>query len=185
MFFHDADHIQILAVNHHLLTAVKGFGQEFFEKLPFPRLELVVIFAVGFYRGRVVANLLEQDDQSAWNLERFQELMRFSYGRKYLQLLSWVDEVASAGRERQKSFLEYALRLVRENFISNLKREDLVYMNPNERNFSDRFSPFINERNVIPLSNEIETAFRDIAMNGNAKIILTDLTLKIIKMIRA
>lgn len=130
-------------------------------------------------------NLLEQDDHLAWNLERFRELMRFSYGRKYLELMEWVDEVARSGRERQKSFLEYALRLVRENFISNLKKEDLIFMNSEERTFSNRFSPFINERNIIPLSNEFELASRDIRMNGNAKVILTDLTLKVVKMIRA
>ena len=130
-------------------------------------------------------NLLEQDDHLVWNLERFQELMRFSYGRKYLELMDWVDEVARSGRERQKSFLANALRLVRENFISNLKNEELIFMNPEERTFSDRFAPFINERNVIPLSREFELASRDISMNGNAKLILTDLSLKIVKMIRA
>ena len=66
MFFHDTDHVKILAVDHHLLPAVKGFGQKFFEALPFSGLKLIVIIAAGFNRCRVVANLLEQGEQGKY-----------------------------------------------------------------------------------------------------------------------
>ncbi len=66
MFFHDADHVEILAVDHYLLPTVKGFGQKFLEKLPLSGLKLIVIIVAGFYRGRVVANLLEQGEQGEY-----------------------------------------------------------------------------------------------------------------------
>ncbi len=128
--------------------------------------------------------LLQPDEQTLFNLERFKELMRFSYGRKFLDLFKWADQVASIGREKQKSLLTYFLDLLRENFVYNLKNQDLTFMNNPEEEFSKRFSPFINERNIIELTEVFETAFAHIGMNGNARIIFTDVAFKITKLIR-
>ena len=57
-------------------------------------------------------------------------------------------------------------------------------MNEQEEDFSKRFSPFINERNIIELSEVFETAYNHIGMNGNPKIIFTDVAFKITKLIR-
>jgi DNA polymerase III subunit delta' len=67
----------------------------------------------------------------------------------------------------------------------NMKRPEIVYLNDAEKGFSDRFSPFINERNILVFSEEFEKAHRDISQNGNPKLIFLDLSLKITKMIRA
>src|SRR5665647_1660022 len=50
--------------------------------------------------------------------------------------------------------------------------------------FSLKFAPFINEKNVMFLFREFEKAYTDISMNGNAKLIFTDLGLKVSKLIR-
>ncbi|WP_339735706.1 DNA polymerase III subunit delta [uncultured Sunxiuqinia sp.] len=136
----------------------------------------------GNYRQAI--NLLELNESTRYNLERFKELMRFSYGRKFLELFQWINEVSGMGRERQKIFLQYAMGLIRENFVYNLKNPALVFMHEEEQAFSARFSPFINERNIVPISEELEKAYQHIAMNGNPRIILTDMSLKIVKLIR-
>lgn len=133
---------------------------------------------------RQAMNLLELNEGTRYNLERFKELMRFAYGRKFMDLFQWINDISIIGRERQKLFLQYALGLVRENFIYNLKNRELVYMHEEEQAFSSRFSPFINERNIVPITEELEKAFQHIAMNGNARIIFTDMSLKIVKLIR-
>ena len=51
-------------------------------------------------------------------------------------------------------------------------------MNTQEEEFSKRFSPFINERNIIELTEVFETAFAHIGMNGNPRIIFTDVAFK-------
>ena len=128
--------------------------------------------------------LLQPDEQTLFNLERFKELMRFSYGRKFTDLFGWVDQVAGIGRERQKSLLNYFLDLVRENFVYNLKNKDLTFMNNSEEEFSKRFSPFINERNIVEITEVFELAFAHIGMNGNPRIIFTDVAFRITKLIR-
>lgn len=130
-------------------------------------------------------NLISPDDQKALFFDQFTNIMRTSYKRDWDAMFTWVDEVSGLGREQQKSFLLYSLRMLRENFILNLKRPQLNYLSDEEKAFSDRFSPFINERNILVFSEEFEKAFRDISQNGNPRIIFLDLSLKITKMIRA
>lgn len=142
----------------------------------------IVHLAKGNY-GKAL-ELLQPDEQTLYNLERFKELMRFSYGRKFGDLLKWADQVAAIGREKQKSLLNYFLTILRENFVYNLKVRDLTFMNDQEEEFSKRFSPFINERNIIELTEVFETAFAQIGMNGNPRIIFTDVSFKITKLIR-
>ena len=128
--------------------------------------------------------LLQPDDETSFNLERFKELMRNSYGRKYSELFKWVDQLSGIGREKQKMMLNYFLLILRENFIYNLKNRNLSFMNSQEEDFSKRFSPFINERNIVELTEVFETAFAHIGMNGNPKIIFTDVAFKVVKLIR-
>lgn len=129
--------------------------------------------------------LLNPDEEKNFLFEKFTGIMRICYKRDWLPMFEWVDDVASIGRERQKTFLLYSLKLLRENFIMNLKRPEIVFLGEQEKGFSERFSPFINERNIMQLSAEVEKAHRDIAQNGNPKIIFLDLALKIVKLIRA
>ncbi len=133
---------------------------------------------------RKAANLLNTNETDQYNIERFKELMRFAYGRKFLDLFSWVTELSNIGRERQKSFLQYAMGSVRENFMNNMNTPELVFMDKEEQDFSSKFSPFINERNILQITEELENAFKHIAMNGNPRIIFTDFSLKIVKLIR-
>lgn len=136
----------------------------------------------GNYRKALL--LLNPETQDRYNLEKFKELMRLTYGRKFMDLFDWIAELAEIGRERQKSFLQYALGQVRENFIYNLRNPKLVFMDDEEQAFSSRFSPFINERNIMPITEELEKSILHISMNGNPRIIFTDMALRIVKLIR-
>ena len=144
-------------------------------------IDNLVHLSNGNYRKALMTLYSEADP---WNLERFKEIMRLTYSRKFLELFKWVEAVSAAGREAQKSLLLYASRQIRENFVYNLKNPEFVYMDEQEVEFSKRFSPFINERNVVSIAEELEKAWVHISMNGNARIIFTDLALKIVVLIR-
>jgi DNA polymerase III subunit delta' len=128
--------------------------------------------------------LINQHDDNSMSFDSFTKLMRFSYSRKFLDLIAWADEVAGTGRENQKKFLNTALRLVRENFILNIANKSIVYLNDEETSFSSKFHPYINEANVYQLNDEFNRAFYHIEANGNARIIFLDLALKVVKLIR-
>lgn len=128
--------------------------------------------------------LVETSEQDLQNLEAFKTIMRHCWSRKVLEIIEWSKELASIGRERQKSFLLYALKMIRENFIMNIDRSELVYMSDEEKSFSQNFSPYINEANVLKIYSELEKSHSDISRNGNAKIVFLDLGLKLVKLIR-
>ncbi|MBQ8736593.1 MAG: DNA polymerase III subunit delta, partial [Bacteroidaceae bacterium] len=137
--------------------------------------------------GNMAAALryISDDSESARFFNLFVSLMRLSYMRKVKEMKQWSEEVASLGRERQKNFLDYCQKMVRENFIYNFnKHDDLNYMNEREAEFAVKFAPFINENNVIGLMEELSLAQRDIAQNANAKIVFFDFALKMIVLIK-
>ncbi|MFO8236070.1 MAG: DNA polymerase III subunit delta' [Bacteroidales bacterium] len=118
------------------------------------------------------------------NFKRFVELMRLSYAKKVTDILNWVDEMSSLGRERQKIFLQYAARMVRENFMLNLEMEKITYLTQEEKDFSIKFSQFINNNNAHKIFTEINNASRDIQMNAHNKTLFLDLSIKLMKLLR-
>jgi DNA polymerase-3 subunit delta' len=74
--------------------------------------------------------------------------------------------------------------MTRENFILNLQNPELNYLTTFESEFSSRFSPFINERNVEDIMKEFSLAERQIEQNVNAKMVFFDLVLKVIMLLK-
>ncbi len=130
--------------------------------------------------------LAREDDNSAVHLDRFTKLMRTAYTRDIHSLVTWSEETAALGRERQKSFLSYSLRMIRENFILNFngRENKLVYLTRAEDEFSERFHPFINGKNINALNKEFNLAYLHVESNGNTKMIFLDLALTIMRLIR-
>lgn len=128
--------------------------------------------------------IIQVSEENELNFKRFGDIMRFCWSRNYIGVNTWVEEMAGLGREKLKIFFNYALQLVRENFILNLHQEELNYMTNKEADFSARFHPFINGNNVIRISEELSTAIMDIERNGYSKLILFDMSLRLMKLIR-
>ena len=120
------------------------------------------------------------NEDAALFFDMFVLLMRLSYMRKIKDMFEWAEQVSSWGRERQKNFLDYCQRLIRENFIYNFHQPSLNYMNRKESDFSVKFARFINERNVIGIMDELSLAQRDIEQNVNARMVFFDFSLKMI-----
>lgn len=120
------------------------------------------------------------NEQSELFLNYFIDLMRLCYQRKIREMKKWSEEVAGWGREKQKAFLSYCQRMIRENFMYNFHKPELNYMTTPERNFSSRFAPFVNEKNIINIMNELGEAQKHIEQNVNPKMVFFDFSLKMI-----
>ena len=128
--------------------------------------------------------LLSLSEDKARYLELFMQLMRIAYARNIREMKAWSEQVAALGRERQKRLLDYCQRMIRENFIMNFKEEKMNFMSQVERNFSVRFSPFVNERNIFGIMEELSEAQRHIEQNVNAKMVFFDMSLRMIVLIK-
>jgi DNA polymerase-3 subunit delta' len=113
-------------------------------------------------------------------LDLFMMLMRLAYQRRVRELHKWSETMAGFGREKQKRFLQFFMRMLRENFMYNFQQQDLVYMTQEEEDFAKNFARFINEANILQLYDLTNLAIRDIGQNANAKIVFYDFALKII-----
>jgi len=113
------------------------------------------------------------------NFEMYKSWMRFCYSQKIKELLSWTDELVSVGRERQKSFLQYSLQLLRNNLAITIGANETVKISINEMEFSSKFHQFIHEKNAVKIYDDISKALVDIERNLNSKIVIFDLSLRL------
>lgn len=118
------------------------------------------------------------------HIELFMTLMRRSYARDLKGMRQWAETVAGIGREPQKNFLVYCQRMIRESFICNFHRPEINYMNTDEANFTSRFAPFVNEKNIFGIMDELSEAQRHIEQNVNPKMVFFDLALKMIMLLK-
>lgn len=125
---------------------------------------------------------LNEDNKLFFDL--FVQLMRLAYARRVKELKVWSEDAAELGRERLRNFLSYTARMIRENYIYNLSQPSLNYMTGEETQFSTRFAPFVNERNVQEIIAILNSAENDIGQNANAKIVLFDLVVKMILLLK-
>jgi DNA polymerase-3 subunit delta' len=99
-------------------------------------------------------------------------------------LMAWSDEISKAGREIQKQFLDYSLRFFRQALLYNYGAKSLVFMVLSDKSFKfENFAPFIDASNIAEISKEIELANYHIERNANAKIVLTDLSIKLTRLL--
>lgn len=128
---------------------------------------------------------LDADNENEQFLMMFQKLMRLAYSRKVKELKQWSEAMQTMGREKQKRFLAYFLRLVRENFAYNFMQPELNYMTQQEEDFARNFARFVNEKNVLQMNELGNRAIRDISQNANAKIVFFDMAMQMIVLLLA
>lgn len=99
-------------------------------------------------------------------------------------LIEWSENIAGLGREVQKQFLNYCIFFFRQALLQNYQTNDLVYYESAVENFElKKFAPFVDGNNIIAIFNELESALYHIERNGNSKLILTDLSIKLTRLI--
>jgi DNA polymerase-3 subunit delta' len=95
------------------------------------------------------------------------------------QLIEWSETIAKTGRETQKQFLNYCLQFFRQALLLNYKSDQLVFMETQTGFDLSKFAPFVHAGNILDIEKELNDAMYHIERNGNAKIILLDLSMKL------
>jgi DNA polymerase-3 subunit delta' len=134
-------------------------------------------------------HLLHKDDDDSVFEEWFINWVRAAFKAKgnasvIADLISWSTTIAKEGRETQKNFLQFCIQFFRQALLLNYKATDLVYLEPNFENFKlEKFAPFVHGNNIIDIFKELENAMYHIERNGNSNIILTDLSIKLTRLL--
>ena len=107
-------------------------------------------------------------------------------GNKHVvtDLLDWSDQLSRESRETQKRFLIYCIQFFRQALLSNYKVDSLVYLTPYDSKFKfNKFSEFISGANIIDIFKVLEDASFHIERNGNAKMIFSDLSFQLTRLL--
>lgn len=99
-------------------------------------------------------------------------------------LIAWSEQIAALGRETQKKFLHFCIDMFRQALLLNYEAPSLVYLEPQVEKFKlENFAPFVNGNNIQAIFKALSDALYHIERNGNAKIILTDLSIQLTRLI--
>lgn len=134
-------------------------------------------------------HLLHQDGDDLVFEEWFVVWVRTAFKAKgnaaaIQDLIQWSEQIAQLGREKQKKFLEYCIEFFRQALLLNYQAKELVYFEPKMEKFKlENFAPFIHGNNINAIFNTLSEALYHIERNGNAKIILTDVSIQLTRLI--
>ena len=133
--------------------------------------------------------LLQPDSESTFFEKWFVDWVRAAFRAKgnaaaIQDLIQWSEQIAGLGRETQKKFLHFCIDMFRQALLLNYQVPSLVYIQPQVEKFKlENFAPFVNGNNIHDIFKELSDAMYHIERNGNAKIILTDLSIKLARLI--
>jgi DNA polymerase-3 subunit delta' len=127
--------------------------------------------------GEAISLLAHNDDNVSF-LTNFQSFMRVALRFDGGQALQWVDDNASTGREKQKQFFQYGLEVFRDCLMYNFGERNLIRLSGQEKQFLEKFAPYVNQKNYEKLVEEFNSNYYYIERNANPKILFMDLILK-------
>ena len=100
-------------------------------------------------------------------------------------IINWSEEIAKTGRETQKQFLHFCMEFFRQAMLLNYGANALVYLEPKTAFKLEKFAPFIHSGNIMDIYEALQEAIYHIERNGNSKIVLTDLSIKLTRLLHA
>ena len=114
----------------------------------------------------------------------FQQWMRLCFKAAYSELIDFSANIKTIGREKQKELLDYGLRIIRNSLLFNNNLADIVMLPDDEKTFNSKFAPFVNPANLVQISELFDEAIRHIERNGNAQLVFTDVSFKMVGLLK-
>lgn len=117
--------------------------------------------------------------------ELFMDLMRVCYKKDVIQMLDWSEKIGNVSRERQKTFLKYALHMFRQSMLKNYTEDMLLRVSEEEAQFLKNFARFITGNNIQDFMETFNEGHYYIERNANPKILFTNICFKVMRYIHA
>nr|WP_207422134.1 hypothetical protein [Pedobacter sp. SYSU D00873] len=131
---------------------------------------------------QTAVNLSKEESNN--NFGMFSDWLRLCFTNRGLLAIEFSDNIAKIGRENQKNFLRYGMKIMREVLMVLAGAEYLVHLPGNEKEFVVNFSKVLNSAKAEAIINELEKAHYHIERNANGKILFLDVSLQFIKILK-
>ena len=128
--------------------------------------------------------ILQNDEDETFNPENFIRWMRLCLVGRVDGINDFVGEIAKTNREKQKGFLFYTSRMIRNSLLMNYGNSQWVRMNEEEKEFLLKFARFITHEYVLQVAAELDKAQYHIERNANPNIVFMDLSLMFSKILK-
>ena len=126
--------------------------------------------------------LLETNQDENFYFTILKKWMNHCYSLKIAELSNFINEISAIGREKQKAFFSYTLKAFREALVIQ-HNENIIRSTGEEYDFIKKLSKFINSNNAMLLNEDINKAMFHIERNANPKILFTDLSFRLNKLL--
>ena len=127
---------------------------------------------------------VQESEDRKFFFTTFQQWMRLCFKAAYSELIDFSNNIKSLGREKQKDLLEYGLRIIRNSLLFNNNLAEIVMLPNDEKTFNSKFAPFVNPANLMQIAELFEEAMRQIERNGYAPLIFTDVSFKMVALLK-
>ncbi len=151
----------------------------------FPGLALEEALAIALRSEGDLLDAVDMADQGEEELfVFFRDWLRSCYKREVGVVSEFAEGFQKLGRERQKSLIRYGLYMIRQCALQWQEVPELVRVLGQEQEFVQNFSKLLNDANAEGIRRELETAHVHIERNANPKILFTDLSYRMMGLLR-
>lgn len=115
----------------------------------------------------------------------FSTWVRNCYSAKLVHIIEWSEKCGRFKREKLRDYLSFCSNTFRDALnihFEGMEDFNTVFKDINFK-LSD-FSKFVHDKNVPQILEKLDTAAYDISRNANPKVVLTDLSLNIARLLR-
>lgn len=126
--------------------------------------------------------LIDEEDPNHYEL--FQDWMRSCFRSDFGKIVSMADEFHNQDRLYQRTFLQYAMSMIRETVLGLFGTDTLHRTRGDERDFVEKFKTVFNLSKLEKSYQLLNEATYFLERNGSAKMIFTDLSIQFNKVFR-
>lgn len=128
--------------------------------------------------------LIHSNEQENLLQNEFRSWMFFCSQTSALQkAISWSENFSQENRETIKNLIQYGVRVVRQLLLQHLGISPLIRETPEEEKFNRDFMKHVHAGNCEQILQVLSTCAYEIERNGNAKIVLTDTSMRIARLL--
>ncbi len=143
----------------------------------------IAMLASGSYTEAL--SLIHNLHEPSFDFEQLRNWMRLCFKNDVQNILIWVDTFSKSGREKQKSFLQYGIKMLRLCMMQNYKVESLIRLGGEEQQFIKGLAPYVNHKNILQVFEAFSQALFHIERNANPRVLFADLSFILVRQLRA
>ena len=138
----------------------------------------------GIADGQIDIALSALSDDN-WQFACFLEWARCTFKNNSSGLLDLASSLEKSSKDRQKQFFEYCLYIFRQALLFQYTGELSLTLRGNEKKWlTEKFYPFVNEKNIISLQSLFTDAIADVNRNVSFRLILLDVSYRTFRVLR-